>query len=169
MVGTCTALRGDDGCGRADPRRSDLIVAAPRASFALPEAQRGLYAAAGGLSRLVRTVGVPLASEIAVAGRVLSASEAHALKLVNKVSETNESVVDEAVELASSIAEGASPDAVVVTRAGIWAGVEEGGVEVATQKTEGRFGRALREGENIRRGLEAFAGKRRPVWVASRL
>jgi enoyl-CoA hydratase/carnithine racemase len=55
---------------------SDLIVASPTASFGLPEATVGLYAAAGGLPRLVHNTSLQIASEIAMTGRRLTAQEA---------------------------------------------------------------------------------------------
>lgn len=107
-------------------------------------------------------------AEIAMAGRVLSAAEAHSLGLVNKLSKDLDSVVEEAVAMAGRIAQ-LSPDAVIVTRHGLRMAWEEGSVERAAQKTEELYGRGLREGENLRRGLEAFAKKTKPEWVASKL
>jgi enoyl-CoA hydratase/carnithine racemase len=102
----------------ADNRCSDIIVAAPRAKFGLPEASRGLYAGAGGLSRLVRLAGINIASEIALADRKLSAEEAQRYGIANRISKTNESVVDEAVGIAATIAN-QSPDAIIISRAGL--------------------------------------------------
>jgi enoyl-CoA hydratase/carnithine racemase len=48
-----------------DKSVSDMVVASPTASFGLPEATVGLYAAAGGLPRIVRNVGLQIASEVA--------------------------------------------------------------------------------------------------------
>jgi enoyl-CoA hydratase/carnithine racemase len=45
---------------------SDMVVAAPHATFGLPEALRGIFAGAGGPPRLVRNVGLPIASEMAL-------------------------------------------------------------------------------------------------------
>ena len=55
---------------------SDMVVASPSATFGLPEAKRGLWAAAGGIPRVVRTFGMQKASDIVLAGRTLSADEA---------------------------------------------------------------------------------------------
>lgn len=54
---------------------SDLVVASPKASFGLPEVTVGLYAAAGGLPRIVRNCGLQIASEVAMTGRRLSPQE----------------------------------------------------------------------------------------------
>lgn len=145
-----------------------MVVAGPDAKFGLPEAQRGLYAAAGGLSRIVRICGLPVASDIALAGRVLSAQEAASYHLVNRVSAAPESCVDEAVELAKRVAS-VSPDAAIVTRHGLRESLEEGNVERASQRTETRYGEAMRRGDNIRIGLAAFAKKEEPAWVPSKL
>jgi enoyl-CoA hydratase/carnithine racemase len=148
--------------------RSDMIVASPRAQFGLPEAKRGLYAGAGGLLRLVRLVGITIASEIAMCGRTLNAQEALKYNIVNRMSKTHESVVDEAVELASQIAD-LSPDAIIVTRSGLREALETASVERASQLTQEKYGKALAEGENIMIGLTAFAQKKKPLWVASKL
>lgn len=146
----------------------DMIVASPKATFGLPEAKRGLYAGAGGLSRLVRITGLPIASEIAMAGRTLTAQEALKYNIINRISSSHSSVVSEAVALAASIGE-LSPDAVIVTRNGLRESLETGSVERASQLTQEKFGRALAEGENMRIGLEAFARKQKPNWVPSKL
>ncbi|KAF8859052.1 putative carnitinyl-CoA dehydratase [Acephala macrosclerotiorum] len=146
----------------------DLVVASPTATFGLPEAQVGLYAAAGGLPRLVRNVGLPIASEIALTNRRLSASEALNFNLINKISQSQESVVEEAVELAKKIVK-LSPDGVIVSRAGLREAWETASVEEARKKVADRFEKGLFEGENMRIGLKAFATKTRPVWVPSKL
>jgi enoyl-CoA hydratase/carnithine racemase len=149
-------------------KNSDMIVASPRAQFGLPEAMRGLYAAAGGLSRLVRLVGLTLASEIAMTGRRLTAQEALQYGVANKVSKTHESVLEEAIEMAKSIGQ-LSPDAVIVTKAGLRQALETGSVERASQITAERYGKVLMEGENMKIGLMAFAAKQKPNWVPSKL
>ena len=146
----------------------DMIVASPNATFGLPEAMRGLYAGAGGLSRLVRLAGITVASEVAMAGRFLSAHEAARYLIANRVSKSHESLIPEAIELASKIAS-LSPDSIVVTRHGLRQSWESGSVERASQETELRYGGALRDGENLGIGLRAFADKKAPNWVPSKL
>jgi len=147
---------------------SDMLVASPQAQFGLPEALRGLYAAAGGLSRLVRLVGIVLASEIALTGRRLSAQEALQHGVINKISKTHESVLDEAIAMAKSIGD-LSPDAIIVTKSGLREALETASVERASQKTAERYGKVLMEGDNIKIGLTAFATKQKPNWVPSKL
>lgn len=145
-----------------------MVFASPRASFGLPEASRGLYAAAGGLSRLTRIAGPVIASEVAMAGRVLTAPEAAAHGIINRVSKSHESLIDEAISLATNVAS-LSPDAILVTRSGIREALETGSVERASQLTESKYGEAMRKAPNFGIGLKAFASKQKPQWVPSKL
>ncbi|KAF2467257.1 ClpP/crotonase [Lindgomyces ingoldianus] len=146
----------------------DMVVASPTATFGLPEALRGIYAGAGGPARLVRNVGIPIASEMALTGQPISAQRAKELNLVNRISPSQETVVDEALKLANAIAN-ISPDSAIVTRAGLKEAWETGSVERATQLTLERYNEALNSGENAMEGLMAFAGKRKPNWKPSKL
>src|SRR3954454_13441682 len=63
----------------------DLVVAADNARFGIPEAKRGLMAAAGGLIRLPKRVPLAVALELAMTGDPIDASRALDLGLVNRV------------------------------------------------------------------------------------
>lgn len=142
-----------------------MIVASPSAQFGLPEITVGLYAAAGGLSRLVHIVGYPLASELALTARRLSAQEAHDYRLINRISAEP---VEECVKLAEEMGK-FSPDAVIVTRQGLREAWETGSVEEASRRTRQEYGERLFKGENFKIGVEAFTKKMKPRWVPSRL
>ncbi|KAJ4358566.1 uncharacterized protein N0V89_003150 [Didymosphaeria variabile] len=146
----------------------DMVVASPSATFGLPEALRGIFAGAGGPPRLVRNIGLPLASEMAMTGRPITAQRAKELNLVNRISPSADTVVDEALKLANEIA-AISPDAAIVTRAALKEAWENGSVERATQLVIERYERELNTGENALEGLKAFAEKRKPEWKASKL
>jgi len=51
-----------------------------------------------GLPRLMRIVGLQLASEVAMTGRRLSGQEALEYRLINRVAKSTESVVDECLD-----------------------------------------------------------------------
>lgn len=145
----------------------DMVVASPSATFGLPEVKRGLWAAAGGIPRVVRTFGMQMASEIALAGRVLLANEASSLGFC-RVSASPETVVQEAVALANNVAS-MSPDAIIVSRAGLREAWETASVERAAQLVHDRYAKRLLEGENLRIGLTAFVTKTDPKFVPSKL
>jgi enoyl-CoA hydratase/carnithine racemase len=72
----------------------DLRVAAPHAEVALPETTLGIIPGAGGTQRLPRIVGEARAKEMILLGRKLSATEALAWGLVNRVSPTSDVLAD---------------------------------------------------------------------------
>lgn len=145
-----------------------MVVASPDAQFGLPEVAVGLYAAAGGLPRLMRIVGLQLASEIAMTGRRLPAQEALAYRLINRVAQSTGSVVDECLELAVRISS-FSPDGIIVTRQGLREAWDNPSVEHATSRTRHEYVNRLVAGENFKIGVEAFTRKSQPKWVPSRL
>ena len=147
----------------------DMVVAAQQAVFALPEVKRGVVAIAGVLPRIIRTIGRPRATEMALTGRTVSAEEALDWGLINKVVGNAEGeVVDAALAYANLIGEN-SPDAVVVTREGLKLGWEGIGADEATRIANDAWQTRLRTGANMKEGLNAFKEKRKPRWVASRL
>lgn len=157
---------------------ADMVIASSRARFALPEVKRGVVALAGGLTRLIRTVGRPRAMEMALTGRVVGAREAEAWGLINEVvddekeSEGEEGmgrlVVRRAVEVALEISAN-SPDSVIVTREGLKLGWEGVGAEEGSRLLQDAWGKKLNDGENIKEGVRAFVEKRKPRWVPSKL
>lgn len=145
-----------------------MIVASPKALFGLPEVAVGLYAAAGGLPRLVRIVGLPLASELSMTARRLSAKEALSYGLINRISQSPGSVVDEAIALAEQVTKN-SPDGIIVTRQGLREALENPSVEHATSRIRHEYVNKLVSGENFKIGVGAFAAKKQPKWVPSKL
>lgn len=63
----------------------DFRIGTPTTRIGNPETGLGILAAAGATWRLVELVGEPVAKELLLAGRVLEAAEAHALRLLNEV------------------------------------------------------------------------------------
>lgn len=68
----------------------DFRIGTPRVRIGNPEPGLGILAAAGATWRLRELVGEPLAKEILLAGRILDADEAHAVRLLNEVVEPEE-------------------------------------------------------------------------------
>ena len=83
-------------------------MAAPGASIALPEVKIGLIPGAGGTQRLPRVLGVEAAMNMIVSGEAVKSEMLAALpgqKLFDKMAASRESLLDEAVAFARSIAE----------------------------------------------------------------
>ncbi|PGG97152.1 hypothetical protein AJ79_09333 [Helicocarpus griseus UAMH5409] len=162
---------------------ADIVIASKRAAkFALPEVKRGVVALAGGLPRLVRTVGRQRAMEMVLTGRTVGVEEAERWGLVNEVVEDGwegegdwegvgveeRMVVKRAIEVAEEIVKN-SPDAVIVSREGIKMGWEGVGVEDGSRLLMENWANRLNQGENVKEGVRAFVEKRKPKWVASKL
>ncbi|MBY0329582.1 MAG: crotonase/enoyl-CoA hydratase family protein [Acetobacteraceae bacterium] len=80
----------------------DLLVAARDAKFGLPEAKRGLAAAAGGLLRLPRLIPPRIAMELALTGDMVTAGRLERFGLVNELVEPGQAL-DAAIRLARRI------------------------------------------------------------------
>lgn len=78
----------------------DLRVATPQARLGLPEAKLGVLPGAGGTQRLPRLIPVGLATEMLMLGTVIDGERAHALGLVNRLSDA-----DTLLETAHAVAE----------------------------------------------------------------
>ncbi|KAK3697705.1 hypothetical protein LTR37_017287 [Vermiconidia calcicola] len=146
----------------------DIAIASAKAEFGLPEPVVGVYAWSGGLPRLVRNLGMPLASDIALTGRRVSAREALDLHLITAIAKSPDAVLDETIDKAKQIA-AISPDGIIVTRAALREAWETASVERAFQVTHESYYKKLVESENSKEGLAAFREKRKPAWSGSKL
>jgi len=137
----------------------DLRVAASHAVLGLPETSLGIIPGAGGTQRLPRVVGEARAKEMILLARRLSADEALAWGLVNRVTASGKSVVDDAVEWISPIAEGAP----IAQAAALEAIDRSFGVtlDVGMELERVSYDRTLMS-EDRREALAAFAEKRKP-------
>ncbi|MCC7127919.1 MAG: enoyl-CoA hydratase/isomerase family protein, partial [Microbacteriaceae bacterium] len=81
---------------------ADFRIASTRAKFGNPEVGLGILAGAGATWRLLELVGEPVAKEVLLASRILTAEEALALRLVSEVHEP-EALISAADALADRI------------------------------------------------------------------
>lgn len=82
----------------------DIRIAGESARFGQPELNLGILPAAGGMHRLPTLVGMGLAKDLVLTGRILDATEALQAGLVSRVV-ADERVVDEALSAAQAAAE----------------------------------------------------------------
>lgn len=85
----------------------DLRVAAPHASFALPETSLGIIPAAGGTQYLPRIIGSAKARELVLLGTRLSAAEALRIGLIHRICEAEVAVLEDALAWVAPITRGA--------------------------------------------------------------
>jgi enoyl-CoA hydratase/carnithine racemase len=140
---------------------ADLRVAAAHAELALPETTLGIIPGAGGTQRLPRVVGEARAKEMILLGRKLTAAEALAWGLVNRVSPAGVSVLDDTLAFLQPIAEGA-PIAQAAALGAIDASYD---VPLAHGLELERvfYDETLRSEDRLE-ALRAFAEKRRPAF-----
>lgn len=138
----------------------DMIVAADTAKLGQPEINLGIMPGAGGTQRLTRQLGKYLAMEVILAGRLLSAEEALAHGLVNRVTPPAETL-DTAIELARRVASRA-PLAARVARSAVLRAQDaplEEGLAFERHSFYLLFGT-----EDQKEGVRAFLEKREPRW-----
>ncbi|KAH0343039.1 ClpP/crotonase, partial [Aureobasidium melanogenum] len=146
----------------------DLVIAVSSAIFSLPEVKRGIVPVAGCLPRLTRTLGLQRTTDLVLTGRNVTAKTLHDWGLVTELADSAEEVVQAAIKTAQLMCKN-SPDALVVGRLGIRLSWEAGSVEDAVSTLANEWYPRLVQGENFKEGIKAFAEKRSPVWVSSKL
>ncbi len=138
----------------------DLRIAASTARLGLPEVKLGVLPAAGGTQRLPRLIGEGKAKELMYTGELISAEEALAIGLVNRVV-APEALMDEAMAMARKIAK-QPPLAVSFIKRAVNTGMQVG-LDSGMQFE--RFAAAMIvDSEDRKEGMRAFVEKREPVF-----
>jgi methylglutaconyl-CoA hydratase len=139
----------------------DLRIAAPHATFALPETSLGIIPAAGGTQYLPRIVGPAKARELILLGTQISAHEALRIGLVHRLSATEQSVLHDALAWIEPITRGAP----LAQRAALRAlrAADRLELEAGLEFELSCYETCLNSADR-REALQAFAEKRRPVF-----
>jgi len=141
---------------------ADLRVAASHALLALPETTLGIIPGAGGTQRLPRLVGEARAKEMILLGRKLTAAEALAWGLVNRITPDGTNVVDDAVAWIEPIANGAP-----IAQAAALEAIDRSfdvGLEHGLELEKVSYDKTLVSADR-REALAAFAEKRKPRFI----
>jgi len=137
-----------------------LRIAATTARFSLPETKLGVIPAYGGTRRLPRELGQPRALELMLTGRTLSAEEALAFGLVNRVTQPGD-LLSDAESLALEIARLAP----LAIRACLNAVIRGDELTLAEGlRLEAELFASLFTTEDVREGTRAFLEKREPIF-----
>lgn len=139
----------------------DIIVAAEGAQFGLPEVSLGLFPGFGGTQRLPRLVGRARAMELICSGRRVSAAEACAWGLVNRVVNATD-LKPTVAALATQIAAN-SPTAVRLAKTLI-AQASEGSLRDGLEREQAAFPQCFHTADR-HEGLAAFLEKRKPQFT----
>ena len=136
----------------------DFILAGDNARFGQPEINLGVIPGIGGTQRLTRFVGKSKAMEMCLTGRMMEAAEAERAGLVSRVV-PKESLLEEALEAAETIASNSLPVAMMAKEA------VNRAYEVTLNEGiqfERRVFHSLFATEDQSEGMAAFVDKRAP-------
>lgn len=155
---TIAALNGHAfGGGLELATACDIRVMTPRATLALPEAKVGIVPGWSGTQRLMRLLPEPVAKEMALFGRRISAERALGFGFVAEVADDTLSA---AKQIAAGLAD-VSPRANEITKAMIHAAVgEDRGAAI-----EALGAAAAGPSADRHEGVEAFLNKRSPKFT----
>jgi enoyl-CoA hydratase len=138
----------------------DMIIASTETVFGLPEVKRSLVAAAGGLFRLPRALGMATAMELIMTGDPLPSQRAYELGMVNKVVAPDD-VVTEARALADRVMANA-PLAVQASRNVAARALMDSDDDLWSASGKGFA--SIVNTEDYKEGPKAFIEKRPPEW-----
>ncbi|HEU5194084.1 MAG TPA: enoyl-CoA hydratase-related protein [Methylomirabilota bacterium] len=139
---------------------TDIRVAAPHARFGLPEVKWSIYPFGGATIKLVQQIGYVHAMDLLLTARLIDATEAARLGLINQVVEA-ERVLPTALEIAERIAKN-SPSAVQAVKQQISATIADHAK--SREALDQELGDRVRGGKDFPEGVAAFREKRQPKY-----
>jgi enoyl-CoA hydratase/carnithine racemase len=153
------AVNGDCAGGGVELLLStDIRAAVPHARFGLPEVRWAVYPFGGATVKLIQQIGYVHAMELLLTGRLIDATEAARLGLVNHVVPA-EGLMPWALETAELIAAN-SPAAVQAVKRQISATIAEHAL--TREALEQELGDRVRASADFKEGIAAFREKRPP-------
>jgi cyclohexa-1,5-dienecarbonyl-CoA hydratase len=138
----------------------DMVIASDRATFGQPEIKVGVFPPVAAVL-FPHLIGRNRALELLLTGDIIEAAEAKAIGLINKVIPA-QSFREKADEFISKLTSLSGPVLRLTKRAvdrGLDASVDEG-----ISAVEQLYLQELMKTEDAREGLNAFLGRRKPIW-----
>jgi len=137
-----------------------MRIAAPNASFSLPETKLGIIPGYGGTQRLAREIGRGRALEIILTGRTVRAHEALQIGLTNRIAKTGDLLTE-----SESLAREISNLAPLAIRACLEAVIQGNELPLAEGLAlEAKLFASLFATDDVREGTRAFLEKRSPAF-----
>ncbi|WVQ99715.1 hypothetical protein IAU59_006857 [Kwoniella sp. CBS 9459] len=160
IIGAVAGYALGGGCELA--MLSDILICTPNAVFAQPEITLGIIPGMGGSQRLTSLVGKARAMDMVLTGRKIDGVTAERWGLVSRVTKEGESVVQEAVKVAETVA-GFGKVAVQAGKEAV-----NGSLDLPLEqglRLERRLFQQLFATQDQKEGMAAFAEKRKPTWT----
>ncbi|WRT66690.1 uncharacterized protein IL334_003650 [Kwoniella shivajii] len=159
IIGAVAGYALGGGCELA--MMCDILVATPKATFGQPEITLGIIPGMGGSQRLTTLIGKVKAMDMVLTGRKIDGVTAEKWGLVSRLTGEGESVVEEAVKVAETIA-GFGKVAVQAGKEAV-----NGSLDLPLEqglRLERRLFQQLFATQDQKEGMAAFAEKRKPTW-----
>src|SRR5277367_1376684 len=137
---------------------TDIRAAVPAARFGMTEVKWSIYPFGGSTTKLIQQIGYVHAMDLLLTARLISAEEAAALGLVNRVVPAGE-LMGWAIATAETIAAN-SPSAVQAVKRQVSATVADHAL--TREALEQQLGAAVRASPDFAEGIAAFREKRKP-------
>lgn len=161
----CAINGAAGGFGAAYPLTCDIRLAAEDANIAFSFVKWGLIPEMGATWALPRLIGIEKTADLLLTGRKVTGKEAAEMGLVLRAV-PKASLLDEAMQLATEIAEGSSPSAVSMVKKMIWGRMmDEGELYRAIYEDDDAIAWAIK-GPDAAEGNAAFFEKRPANWAA---
>ncbi|MBT7876572.1 MAG: enoyl-CoA hydratase, partial [Gammaproteobacteria bacterium] len=160
----CAINGSAGGFGAAYPLTCDIRIAAEDANIAFSFVKWGLIPEMGATWTLPRLIGIEKAAHLMLTGRKITGAEAAEMGLVFRAVPRDQ-VLNEAVALATEIAEGSSPSAVSLVKQMTWGRMmDEGELYRAIYEDDDAIAWAF-TGPDSSEGNAAFLEKRSANWA----
>lgn len=141
----------------------DFIYASKNAKLALSEVKLGIMPGGGGTQTLARAIGERKAKELIMTGRALSAEEAHAWGIVNRVLDDQATLLQAALETAETISSNA-PLSIRQVKKSVHYGLQSDLMTGYRFELEA-YNRLIPTEDRLE-GVQAFNEKRKPRFLA---
>jgi enoyl-CoA hydratase/carnithine racemase len=150
------------GVGLTLPMQWDIRIVAAEAKLGFVFNRRGVVPEANSTWIVPRLIGVSMAMELLLTGRIFSGEEAAAMGLASRAVAAEE-VLPAALDMARDIAEHVAPLSAAITKRLVYRFLAEPD-RGAAQALESRAFRWLGQQADAREGVTAFLEKRPPDW-----